>query len=59
MYTSYTISQNKMSMNAIFRDPLTSETTEQPNISLDETSLVVAREDMENEQEGTEEIQEM
>ena len=48
-----------MSMNAIFKDSLTSGTTEQPNISLDETSLVVTREDMENEQEGTEGIQEM
>ena len=47
-----------MSINATFRDSLTSGTTEQPNISLDETSLVVAGEDMENEQEGTEEIQE-
>ena len=48
-----------MSMNTIFRSSLTSGTTEQPNISLDETSLVVAEEDMENEREGTEAIQEM
>ena len=49
-----------MSMNAIFKDSLTSGTTEQPNISLDETSLVVvAGEEIENNQLVTESIKEM
>ena len=46
-----------MSMNTTFKGTLTS--TEQPNISLDETSLVVEGEDVEIDQLGTESIQEM
>ena len=46
-----------MSMNVILEGTRTS--TEPPNISLDETSLVVVGEDMEHEQEGTEAIKGM
>ena len=46
-----------MSMNAISKGTLAS--TEPPNISLDETSLIVAGEEIQNYQLGTESIQEM